>query len=67
MGLGAASTDIETLREYKNINFIMRGENEVILDKYLKCIKANKDYKNIDGITYISDNNEVIQNNDIEL
>lgn len=66
-GLGAASTDIETLREYKNINFIMRGENEVILDKYLKCIKANKDYKNIDGITYISDNNEVIQNNDIEL
>ena len=66
-GLGPASTDIATLKKYRNINFIMRGENESILDNFLKSVINNKGYKDIKGITYISADNQIIQNMENEL
>ncbi len=52
--------DEETLREYKNLDIVIRGEVEFSLSDILKKVPLNQ----IQGITYRDDDNNIIKNPD---
>lgn len=56
----------EVLRD-KNIDFIVRGEGEFVLDELYDSIKNSSDYSKIRGISYVSGGGKVVHNSCADL
>lgn len=62
-GVHATCNDIEILEENNQIDFVVRGEGEITIQKLLDCIEIESDYESIQGLTYRI-NNSVYRNPD---
>ena len=46
--------------QWKGVDFVISGEADQVFVDLLHCIEKNSDIQNVKGITYLSDDNEVI-------
>lgn len=60
-GPQATFTDYETLKNFPFVDIIVKGEGELTLLELMNCIKENRGFEGIAGITY-RENGKIIQN-----
>ena len=69
IGLGGPEVSYdseEAMAKYEFVDYILRGEGEMVMRDLVKSFKGEMDIKDVDGITYRC-NGEIIKNKDREL
>jgi anaerobic magnesium-protoporphyrin IX monomethyl ester cyclase len=61
-GLQAISAPEIIMKEMPKIDFLIRGESELLISQILNFIDSNKEFKNLNGLVY-KDNEKIIINN----
>jgi radical SAM superfamily enzyme YgiQ (UPF0313 family) len=62
-----SSVDIEIIEKYKQIDIIVRNEGEKTIVELIECLKNNLPLNNVKGITFRTDNGEIIKTNQRDL
>ena len=66
-GAQATHTDIDTIKEFPQVDIIIRGEGELTTEKLYPLISEHKYWGNIEGITYKDAKGNVIKNKESKL
>lgn len=61
-GIQATANPEKILREFKNINYLIRGESEFVLKEVANSLRNNKEIKKIDGIVFEDENKKIVIN-----
>ncbi|WP_455539544.1 B12-binding domain-containing radical SAM protein [Terrisporobacter sp.] len=64
IGLGGPEVSYdseEAMEKYEFVDYILRGEGEMVMRDIVKCFKGEMELKDVDGITYRQDN-KIIKN-----